>query len=108
MAACNRIDQSRQRGKKKFFFITGVDRGAGDVVERQRRVHVVDVAQQVEEVQVVLQADAGALFGVPAPKYIFFKRCPSLWKKKHENISFSFGSSVDLFFWQNLDEQNDI
>jgi len=70
---CVQSDRSEPSArKKKVFFITGVDRGAGDVVERQRRVHVVDVAQQVEEVQVVLQADAGALFGVPAPKYNFF------------------------------------
>lgn len=35
-----------------------VNRGAGNVVERQRRVHIVDVIQEVEEVQVLLVRDA--------------------------------------------------
>lgn len=42
-----------------------VDGRARDVVERQRRVHVVDVVQQVEELQVVVLGDAHAVVAEP-------------------------------------------
>lgn len=55
----------------------GVDGGAGEVVEVERLVHVLDVHQQVEDLDVVGQADAGVRLQKEQDKSVenSFKSC---------------------------------